>query len=53
MSIKSSVQNSRSVTPESMSIELSDSEITDNSSKLEPKYSILIFNYYINKTSVV
>lgn len=41
MSNKSSIQNSRSVTPESMSIELSDGEITDNSSKrVLLKYSI-------------
>lgn len=42
LSNKSSLQNSRSVTPESVSIELSDSsEITDNSNKIIPlKYSI-------------
>lgn len=32
----SSIQNSRSITPESMSIELSDSENTENSSKIVP-----------------
>lgn len=39
---KSSLQNSRSVTPESVSIELSESsEITDSSNKIIPlKYSI-------------
>jgi len=42
ISNKSSLQNSRSVTPESVSIELSDSEITDSSSKIVPlKYSTL------------
>lgn len=45
MSNKNSIQNSRSVTPESMSIELSDTDITDNSSKIVPlKYSIIKFN---------
>lgn len=40
ISNKSSLQNSRSVTPESVSIELSDSEITDSSSRVVPlKYS--------------
>lgn len=40
ISNKSSLQNSRSVTPESVSIELSDSEITDSSSRIVPlKYS--------------
>jgi len=40
ISNKSSSQNSRSLTPESVSIELSDSEITDSSSRIMPlKYS--------------
>lgn len=44
VSNKSSLQNSRSVTPESVSIELSDSsEITNSSRKIVPlKYSILL-----------
>ncbi|XP_022168434.1 jouberin-like [Myzus persicae] len=37
ISNKSSLQNSRSVTPESVSIELSDSEITDSSSRVKMK----------------
>ncbi|CAI6342730.1 unnamed protein product [Macrosiphum euphorbiae] len=36
ISNKSSLQNSRSVTPESVSIELSDSDITDSSSRIVP-----------------
>ncbi|VVC36248.1 WD40/YVTN repeat-like-containing domain,WD40 repeat, conserved site,WD40 repeat,WD40-repeat-containing [Cinara cedri] len=35
ISTKSSIQNSRSVTPESVSIELSDSEITDSSTRIK------------------
>jgi len=47
---KNSIQNSRSVTPESVSIELSDSEITDSPSKIVPlKYSILFFVFYYSK----
>lgn len=47
ISHKSSLKDSRSVTPESVSIELSDSEITDNSSRIAPlKYIIKSINKY-------
>lgn len=46
ISHKSSLKDSRSVTPESVSIELSDSEITDNSSRIVPsKYNIKSINF--------
>lgn len=47
LSNKSSTQNSRSVTPDSVSIELSDSEITDSSSKIIPPLRYSICNQYL------